>query len=283
VRVPISLVVSVTKNSRKVGYFSGRHCSSSSTSSTSFTSESHFHNPDESELALRDRILQSALLHVSQRGWTDSCLQAGAHTLGLPEHVAAALFPRGGIQLVCHFYEISNAKMGDQMKMWTEADKTGVWDVKADLDAFGGIPPQIVTTNDFLGSAIRYRLSLLKPVLKTWDQAMALMSLPNNADLVLPLFRELLDEMLHESGDKSVDMSWYTKRVSLGLIYGSTELFMLQDESLNHDATWKFLQHRIDDLKSFNSGYGSLSIGISALGQAASAAPSLLRNMLGFR
>ena len=42
---------------------------------------------------------------------------------------------------------------------------------------------------------------------------------------------ELVDDIWYYAGDKSVDSSWYTKRITLAAVYKSTEFFMLQDNS----------------------------------------------------
>ena len=43
-------------------------------------------------------------------------------------------------------------------------------------------------------------------------------------------------------------MNWYTKRATLSGVYASTVLFWLGDDSLEHEATWAFLDRRIDDV-----------------------------------
>lgn len=56
------------------------------------------------------------------------------------------------------------------------------------------------------------------------------------------------DEVWHQAGDKAVDFSWYTKRAIVSNIYVATELYMLQDNSAEHEATWEFLDRRIDNV-----------------------------------
>ena len=72
------------------------------------------------------------------------------------------------------------------------------------------------------------------PYISKWPEALAIMSYPQNALSSLELGLELVDSMWHASGDKSVDINWYTKRVSLYGIYKSTELAMMQDKSEGH-------------------------------------------------
>ncbi len=49
-------------------------------------------------------------------------------------------------------------------------------------------------------------------------------------------------------GDTSRDLNWYTKRATLSGVYASTVLYWLGDDSTGHQATWEFLDRRIDDV-----------------------------------
>lgn len=48
-------------------------------------------------------------------------------------------------------------------------------------------------------------------------------------------------------------INWYTRRVVLAGIYKTTELFMLQDSSQDHERTWNFLERRIKDATQIHS------------------------------
>ena len=56
------------------------------------------------------------------------------------------------------------------------------------------------------------------------------------------------DHIWRALGDTSEDYNWYTKRATLSGVYSSTVLFWLGDDSLDHHATWEFLDRRIDDI-----------------------------------
>ena len=43
-------------------------------------------------------------------------------------------------------------------------------------------------------------------------------------------------------------MSWYTKRALVSKLYAVTELHLIQDTSPDKEATWEFLDRRIDDV-----------------------------------
>lgn len=77
---------------------------------------------------------------------------------------------------------------------------------------------------------------------------MALGALPSNVPSTLRQIHSISDEVWFQAGDKAVDFSWYTKRAIVSKIYVATELYMLQDSSENHEATWEFLDRRIENV-----------------------------------
>jgi ubiquinone biosynthesis protein COQ9 len=106
-------------------------------------------------------------------------------------------------------------------------------------------------TTDRLKTAVRVRLRLQAPYAASWAQAMALGALPANLPNTLRAQAELVDEMWHLADDRSTDVSWYTKRLVLGGVYSSTELFMLTDRSPDFADTWAFLDRRLEDAARF--------------------------------
>ena len=52
-------------------------------------------------------------------------------------------------------------------------------------------------------------------------------------------------------GDTARDFNWYSKRATLSGVYSSTVLYWLGDDSLDHQATWEFLDRRIEDVMRF--------------------------------
>ena len=57
-----------------------------------------------------------------------------------------------------------------------------------------------------------------------------------------------------------MDYTWYTKRALLSGLYVSTELYLIGDRSRGHEATWEFLDRRIEDVVSAGSGINFVSI-----------------------
>jgi ubiquinone biosynthesis protein COQ9 len=68
-----------------------------------------------------------------------------------------------------------------------------------------------------------------------------------------PLYVGQLTEVIwRAAGDKSTDMNYYTKRVSLGAIYVATVIY-LHTSNTSIENVMQFFDHRLDDLKSFTS------------------------------
>jgi ubiquinone biosynthesis protein COQ9 len=54
--------------------------------------------------------------------------------------------------------------------------------------------------------------------------------------------------MWRGAGDRSADFSWYTRRLSLGAIYGATLAWWLRDDDLDVQPALAFLDRRLADL-----------------------------------
>jgi ubiquinone biosynthesis protein COQ9 len=200
------------------------------TSDPELTSDSDSSSSESSELDECSVVLEAALGHVPALGWTPAALEEGARDMGLT-HVIEDMFPRGGGELVDYFDTVCNSDLVDFLKQRAEEDS-----VKG---------PQL------LEEAVEHRLRMIIPHINNWPQAMALKAFPVNAPTALENLGLLVDDVWHYAGDRSTDFSWYTKRALLATIYTSTEVFMVQDSSVDFKETWKFLHRRMEDADTF--------------------------------
>ncbi|XP_016930471.2 ubiquinone biosynthesis protein COQ9, mitochondrial [Drosophila suzukii] len=179
--------------------------------------------------AIRAKILDAALNHVPQQGWTRQAIVLGAEESGYPS-VVHGMFPEGGFALVSHFNGKCNAQLVESLQQKTDGGKQEVEDPL-----------------DFLVQAVRQRLEMVTPYKTHWPQAMALIAQPQHAPTALAQVLTLVDDICYYSGDRSVDFGWYTRRVGLATIMKMTELYFLQDTSPGHAQTWDFLKNRMDE------------------------------------
>ncbi|KAJ3055252.1 Ubiquinone biosynthesis protein coq9, mitochondrial [Rhizophlyctis rosea] len=172
------------------------------------------------------RILNASLDFVPTYGWTLKALEQGAASLGYPS-ITHGLFPRGGIELVEYFVQSSTRKLRGELGQHDLASMK-------------------VTAK--IRTACIARLKMTAPYIKRWPEAVALMMQPQNLPNTMKDLGELMDEMWHIAGDRSVDMNWYSKRMMLAGVYTSTELYMTQDKSPDCEETWAFLDRRLQDV-----------------------------------
>jgi ubiquinone biosynthesis protein COQ9 len=95
------------------------------------------------------------------------------------------------------------------------------------------------------------RLEIMGPAREAFRRALAILAMPQNVPLALRVSWRNADLMWRIAGDTSTDFNHYTKRITLGAVYGSTLLVWLDDESEGWAAAAAFLDRRIDDVMRF--------------------------------
>jgi ubiquinone biosynthesis protein COQ9 len=92
------------------------------------------------------------------------------------------------------------------------------------------------------------RLEIMAPAREAVRRALAILAMPPNLPLALRISWRTADRMWRIAGDTSTDFNHYTKRMTLGAVYGSTLLVWLDDQSEAWTTTADFLDRRIDDV-----------------------------------
>ncbi|CAK8677618.1 unnamed protein product [Clavelina lepadiformis] len=227
--------------------------------------EFHTDNADDT-VDIKTKILDNALDFVHEYKWSRKAISSGAEAAGLAG-VSEGMFKGGGEDLVLHFVRQSNIRLQHFMKESVKRqDEEG----------------EKMKSSEFIRKAIEFRLRLIVPYMDNWSDAMGVLLRPN----VLPKSAEelamMVDDIWFYAGDKSSDFSWYTKRGMLAKLYGSTQLFMLMDQSPDFKDTWEFLDRRLDDIKNIAEISQSISTTADAMFQAAFSSATILKNILGF-
>ena len=89
------------------------------------------------------------------------------------------------------------------------------------------------------------------PAREAVRRGLAILAMPQNLPLALRISWRTADLMWRIAGDTSTDFNHYTKRMTLGAVYGSTLLVWLDDQSEGWNDTAAFLDRRIDDVMRF--------------------------------
>lgn len=184
-------------------------------------------NPADPDGELLDRLADALVAEAAFEGWSRAALQAASRQLELPAGEADRLFPGGPVQALTYASERADRRTVEDM------EKEGVAGLKI---------------RDRIKAAVRIRLERHSGNKEAARRALALLSLPFHAPLALRLLYRTVDAMWYAAGDTSTDFNFYTKRATLAGVYSSTLLYWLNDRSPASEATWGFLDRRIDDV-----------------------------------
>ena len=174
---------------------------------------------------LRERILAEALPQIPKTGISEATLQAAGAKAGIKSAELKAAFPNGPASLAEAFSHWADARMEERVR---------------------GTQPERL--RDRVSNAVRARIEVLVPHKQAARRASAFLALPQNAPLAAKLMMRSVDRMWRAAGDRASDFSYYTKRALLSGVYGATFVYWLSDSSEGHAETWKFLDHRIDNV-----------------------------------
>jgi ubiquinone biosynthesis protein COQ9 len=173
---------------------------------------------------LSEKLLDAALIHVPFDGWSDAALRAAAADCGVDMAAAKAIFPRGGIDIALAFHT-----RGDALMLAKLADQ--------DLSQ--------LRIRDRITLAVKLRLEVAEDR-ELVRRGTTLFALPIHAAEGARAIWGTADAIWTALGDSATDYNWYTKRATLAGVYSATVLFWLGDDSPNAQATWEFLDRRID-------------------------------------
>lgn len=174
----------------------------------------------------KSQLLDAALPHVVFDGWTEPTFQRAVDDSGVDPTVARAICPRGAVDLALAFHARGDARMVEALN---EADLQGM------------------RFRDRIAFAVRTRLEGSEDK-EAVRRGTTLFALPVYAADGARAIWQTCDAIWTTLGDTSDDGNWYSKRATLSGVYGATVLFWLGDDTPDHQATWDFLDRRIEDV-----------------------------------
>jgi ubiquinone biosynthesis protein COQ9 len=185
--------------------------------------------PRESDpdLGVRDLLADAVMAEATFDGWNRTSMASAARQLDLPKGEAERLFPGGALQVLTYLSERGDRRTAAEM------EDEGVAKMKI---------------RDRIRRAVRIRLERHAGPREAVRRGLALLALPFNAGIGLKLLYKTIDCMWYAAGDTATDFNFYTKRATLAGVYSATLLYWLEDRSPGSEATWAFLDRRIDDV-----------------------------------
>ena len=177
----------------------------------------------------KDKLLDAALGHVVFDGWSEATFKTAIDDSGVSKALAHALCPRGAVDLAVAYHKRGDAAM---IARYEAEDVSGL------------------RYSEKVAALVRFRLESVEDK-EAVRRGTTLFSLPQYAPTGAELIWGTADAIWTALGDTSEDFNWYTKRATLSGVYGSTVLFWLGDDSEGHQATWDFLDRRIENVMQF--------------------------------
>lgn len=175
------------------------------------------------------QLLDAALLHVVFDGWSEATFEAAVAETGIDAVLARAICPRGAVDLALAYHRRGDAAM---LARLASADLTGM------------------RFRDKIAAAVRFRLEAAEDK-EAVRRGATLFAMPHYTSDGLKAVWGSCDAIWTALGDTSEDLNWYSKRTTLSGVYSSTVLYWLGDDSPGHQATWEFLDRRIDNVMQF--------------------------------
>src|SRR5438309_2031761 len=163
-------------------------------------------------------------------GWTQKAVDSAAAQLGLDPVQARLAMPKNSAAMIdVYIKEVDRA---------LEASFT---------------PKRLAAMKirEKIRALVWHRLEIMGPAREAVRRALAILAMPQNLPLALRISWRSADVMWRIAGDTSTDFNHYTKRMTLGAVYGSTLLVWLDDQSEGWSDTAAFLDRRIDDIMRF--------------------------------
>jgi ubiquinone biosynthesis protein COQ9 len=179
---------------------------------------------------LRRRLALAVGENAVFDGWTRTAVDRAAEQLGIDPVQARLAMPKSQTGMIdLYLQEVDRALVA-----WFTPERL-----------------QGLKIREKIRSIVWRRLEIMGPAREAVRRGLAVLAMPQNLPLALRISWRSADVMWRIAGDTSTDFNHYTKRMTLGAVYGSTLLVWLDDQSDGLTETAGFLDRRIDDVMRF--------------------------------
>ena len=176
---------------------------------------------------LRRRLALAVGENAVFDGWSRQAVDSAATQLGVDPIQARLAMPKSQSGMIdVYIQEVDRA-----LEAWFTPERLAQLKIREKIRAL-----------------IWRRLEIMGPAREAVRRGLAILAMPQNLPLALRISWRTADQMWRIAGDTSTDFNHYTKRMTLGAVYGSTLLVWLDDQSEAWSETAAFLDRRIDDV-----------------------------------
>lgn len=200
---------------------------------------------DDAKLArARAALLDAAIENAAFDGFTPRAIDEAARSLKIAPDLAALAFPGGPRDLLRAWSE----KLDDEVRLELQAGDLKELKIRARVTR-----------------GVRLRLEKMTPRKISARRAAAFLALPLNAPMGAELSFRSADAIWRGIGDTSTDFNYYTKRLLLAGVITSTMLYWFSDEGDDGQATWDFLDRRIENVMSIEKAKSGIQSAVAKL------------------
>jgi len=179
---------------------------------------------------LRHRLALAVGEHAVFDGWTKKAVDSAAEQLGIDPVQARLAMPKTQAGLIDLYIQ----EVDRSLEAWFSPKRLAGMKIR-----------------EKIRSLVWRRLEIMGPAREAVRRGLAILAMPQNVPLALRISWRTADLMWRIAGDTSTDFNHYTKRMTLGAVYGSTLLAWLDDQSDEWSETAAFLDRRIDGVMRF--------------------------------
>jgi ubiquinone biosynthesis protein COQ9 len=183
-------------------------------------------------LEIKDKIINDALKNINFDGWTKETILTGFVSNKINVDDYEILFPNGIIDTIIHFADLSDRLM---IKEFKETDYTDL------------------RTPDKIKQLLLCRFRVLNPNKEAVRKSIACLALPKNSKFALKALYKTTDEIWRTVGDRSTDISFYTKRGILAGVYSTTKMSWLGSHDPDLSKVEEFIERRLKNVKLLGS------------------------------
>lgn len=163
-------------------------------------------------------------------GWTPQAVALAAAQAGVDPDVARLAFKDGAVAMIDAWFHSIDHRMAAAFT----AEQLAAMKIRQRITAL-----------------VWARIEAVASDREALRRALAILAMPQNAGKAAKLGWRAADLMWRLAGDSATDFNHYTKRMTLGAVYGSTILALLDDETPDFADTRAFLDRRIENVMQF--------------------------------
>ena len=169
----------------------------------------------------RDAAVRAMLPHVAALGWVRPALTKGLRDLGEPPEAGEWLFPTGPF---------------GTLEAWCDL---------SDRDMAAAVATDGLRVPQRIRSLLAVRLEQATPHKEAVRRALVVLAMPWTARVAARIAARTADAVWRAAGDRSEDLSWYTRRVTLVSLYGSVLAYWMGDSSSDSGPTLALLDRQL--------------------------------------